>query len=104
VVKAYTTDRDKGGVVNAVITWTPIGKGLYKGTIRGKYEDTEEDGYCVQAFRTGGRNRYQLGPPVCPKGQSFQFNDTFSKATTAAVQVCRVNNKQHKLANCSGWK
>ena len=103
-VKAYTTDREKGGLLTAKISWTPDGQGAYKGRIQGKYEDRQEDGYCVQGFKTGGQNRVPLGATACPKGQSIEFDDAFAHVAKAAVEVCRVNNKTHRLANCSGWK
>jgi hypothetical protein len=102
-VKVYTTDRNKGGVLTAQINWVRDGN-AYKGSIQGKYEDREADGYCVQGFKTGGKQRLPLGPPACPEGHSFEFNQRFTKAAKAAVEVCRVNNKTHALANCSGWK
>jgi len=45
-----------------------------------------------------------LGATACPKGQSIEFDDAFAHVAKAAVEVCRVNNKTHRLANCSGWK
>jgi hypothetical protein len=103
-VKTYTTDREKGGLLTAQISWRPDGHGRYNGRIQGKYEDLQQDGYCVQGFKTGGQNRIPLGATACPKGQSIEFDDAFTHVAKAAVEVCRVNNKTHRLANCSGWK
>lgn len=91
-VKAYTTDRGKGGLLTAKISWTPNGHGAYKGRIQGKYEDRQADGYCIQGFKTGGQKRIPLGATACPKGQSIDFNDAFNHVAKAAVEICRVNN------------
>jgi hypothetical protein len=112
-VNVHTTDNDRGGLLQARITYEKNKGGKsYSGNIQGRYEDVAEDGYCVQAFRTGDPdggadkkvNRSSLGPPVCPKGKSQTFDYRYTKAREAAVQVCRVNSKTHQLANCSGWK
>jgi len=112
-VNVHTTDNDRGGLLQARITYEKNKDGKsYSGNIQGRYEDVAEDGYCVQAFRTGDPdggadkkvNRSSLGPPVCPKGKDHSFDYRYTKAREAAVQVCRVNNKTHQLANCSGWK
>jgi hypothetical protein len=85
-VKAYTTDREKGGLLTAQISWAPDGHGAYKGRIQGKYEDLQEDGYCVQGFKTGGQNRVPLAATACPKGQSIEFDDSFTHVAKAAVR------------------
>jgi len=106
-VRAYTTDNDQGGYLHAIITWERIGNtNTYKGSVQGRYEDVEADGYCVVAFRTGsgGKNWYRLGPTACPKGKSQSFDYQYGKAKKAGVQVCRWNNKLQKEANCSGFK
>jgi hypothetical protein len=103
-VDVYTTDKERGGFLRAKITFFPNGDGTYRSSITGRYEDRDADNYCVKAFRTGGRERYDLGPAACPEGKSQAFDYQYSKATKAAVMVCRVNNKTHQLANCSGWK
>jgi hypothetical protein len=102
--RVYTTDKERGGFLRAKITFFPNGDGTYRSSITGRYEDRDADNYCVKAFRTGGRERYDLGPAACPEGKSQAFDYQYSKATKAAVMVCRVNNKTHQLANCNGWK
>ena len=106
-LNAYTTDADRGGFMEARITYG-LNKGGdgYHGNIQGRYEDRAADGHCIQGFRSGsgGARRYSLGPPVCPKGHSQSFDYHYRRATKAVVMVCRVSDKTHRLENCSGWK
>jgi hypothetical protein len=87
-------------------TWSPNRGGkTYHGTIRGAYEDLEQDGHCVLGMRSGsgGKKWYPLGPAVCPKGSSHPFVYHYKAARSVAVQVCRVT-RQGKWINCSGPK
>ncbi|MGH8587424.1 MAG: hypothetical protein ACREWE_15000 [Gammaproteobacteria bacterium] len=101
----FTTDLPGGGGrIRGQITWKANEKprGTYHGTISGYYRDQDDDGYCVQGFRTGGENTYPLGPPVCPKGTDHSFYYTYKKAKKARVQVCRLAASGRKI-NCSPW-
>jgi hypothetical protein len=103
-VKARTTDRRPGGLLEADVTWS--GKGPYSGKVYGSFQDLEADGYCVAAYAWRGDGVEPFlnpdGKHACPAGTAVPAYYSYRKRWRVLVRVCL--EKHDRLYYCSDWK